>query len=180
MKQSTTKSRKLLVKLMDKEGNVFSKIFSVELPESFDMKNWNMERLELAKEFVKPYPKALASLASSLVSTQIHELEKAKILANATLDMEVKTRFISDYNMSTSTRLVTLRNLHPKVCSYRAEKGLESIVIEDFAYDFFPADTEGRKYNPFQYVTIQKDNTVSIDTPKIKEVKTESSVQAVD
>jgi hypothetical protein len=170
----------MLVKLIDEKGNVFTRVFPVELPVEFDVQNFNVERLELAKEFVKPYPGALAKLASGLISTQIHELEKAKALAEATLDSKLKSRFISDYNASTAKRFLTLKNLHPKARAYRTEKGLDSISLDRFIDDFMPMDADGKKIMPFKYITIEKDDSIKIDTPSIEEVKPESSIQAIE
>ena len=181
MKQQTTKSRKMLVKLTDSQGNIFSKIFNIEIPSQFNQSSFNTERIEVAMDFHKPYPGALSKLAQNLVSSQILELEKAQILAEATLDKKVKCRFISDYNLATSTRLLALRNLHPKAKAYRAEKGLDEVSLSRFVNDFLPMDmdTEGKKQNPFKYVTIEKDDTVSIEAVKLEEAETEA-VQAVE
>lgn len=157
MKNTSTKSRKLLVKLIDGQGHIFSKIFAIELPADFNQSSFNIDRIEIAKEFVKPYPGALAKLASNLVSSQTSELDKIRILADSTLDASIKVKFISDYNMATSNRLNAFNNLYPKVKAYRAEKGLTDITVEKFLLDFSPIDNEGNKYSPYQYVTLSDD-----------------------
>ena len=157
MKQQNTKSRKMLVKLIDGQGNIYSKIFAIELPKEFETQGFKVERLELAKEFVKPYPKALSDLASSLVSTQVGELDKIKILADSTLDATIKVRFVSDYNAATAKRIKAFNNLYPKAKAYRAEKGLTDITVEKFLLDFSPIDSSGDKYSPYQYITLSED-----------------------
>ncbi len=155
--QNTTKTRKMLVKLIDGQGNIFNKIFNIELPVQFNSKNFSTERIEIAQEFIKPYTKALFDLASNLIQTQISELDKIKILADSTLDADVKIRFTSDYNASTAKRISVFNNLYPKAKAYRAEKGLRDITIEKFLLDFSPLDTDNKKYNPFQYITLSED-----------------------
>ena len=157
MKRKNTKSRKMLVKLTDGQGNIYSKIFAIEVPKDFDSKNFKVERIEVAQEFVKPYPKALFELASNLIQTQISELDKIKILANSTLDAEIKVRFASDYNASTAKRIHAFTALYPKAKAYRAEKGLTDITVEKFLLDFSPIDDNGNKYSPYQYVTLSED-----------------------
>ena len=157
MKTQNTKSRKMLVKLIDEKGNIFSKIFSIELPKEFNQSNFQTDRMEIAKEFVKPYPKALFELASALVATQVSELDKIKILADSTLDAAIKIRFVSDYNAATAKRINAFNNLHPKAKAYRAEKGLQDVTIEKFLLDFSPVDDKGNKYSPYQYVTLTED-----------------------
>jgi hypothetical protein len=175
--QNTTKSRKMLVKLTDGQGNTYSKVFNVEIPVKFDTDKtaglWDIE-VRIAKEFVKPYPKALESLASSIVSTQVSELDKIKILAASTLDEKVKMRFISDYNLATANRGNAIKNLFPKVAAYRAEKGLDSIAIDRFFYDFLPLDDKKRTVNPFQYLSLEKDGSHTIKATQIDEVQSES------
>ena len=157
MKNTNTKSRKLLVKLIDEQGHIFSKIFNIELLKEFNQSSFKVDRIEIAKEFVKPYPGALAKLASNLIAAQISELDKIKILANSTLDAEIKVRFASDYNASTAKRIHAFTALYPKAKAYRAEKGLTDITVEKFLLDFSPIDNEGNKYSPYQYVTLSDD-----------------------
>lgn len=157
MKAQNTKSRKLLVKLVDEQGHIYSKIFSIELDQGFNEDNFNTERIEIAKEFVKPYPNALFQLASGLIASQTNEFDKIKILADSTLDSDLKIRFVSDYNASTAKRAIAFNNLHPKAKAYRAEKGLKDITIEKFLLDFSPIDGDEKKYNPYQYVTLSED-----------------------
>ena len=157
MKTQNTKSRKMLVKLIDEQGHIFSKIFNIELPKEFETQGFKVERLELAKEFVKPYPKALSNLASNLIAAQISELDKIKILADSTLDAEIKVRFASDYNASTAKRIHAFTALYPKAKAYRAEKGLTDITVEKFLLDFSPIDSSGDKYSPYQYITLSED-----------------------
>ena len=157
MKNTNTKSRKMLVKLVDGQGNIYSKIFAIELPKEFETQGFKVERLEIAKEFVKPYPGALAKLASNLVSSQTSELDKIRILADSTLDSTIKVRFASDYNAATAKRVNAFNNLHPKVRAYRAEKGLRDVTLESFLLDFAPIDADKQKYNPFQYITLSSD-----------------------
>ncbi|MDD2300703.1 MAG: hypothetical protein PHU69_13835 [Fermentimonas sp.] len=157
MKSTSTKSRKMLVKLVDGQGHIFSKIFNIELPKEFNQSNFKTERIEVAKEFVKPYPGALAKLASNLVSSQTSELDKIKILADSTLDAEIKVRFASDYNASTAKRIHAFTALYPKAKAYRAEKGLTDITVEKFLLDFSPIDSSGDKYSPYQYITLSED-----------------------
>ena len=169
MKQQETKSRKMLVKLIDDKGNIYSKIFSIDIPAQFNSKSFKAERIEIAKEFVKPYPNALFQLASGLVASQVGELEKIRILADSTLDSNVKVRFVSDYNAATAKRVHTFSNLLPKAKAYKAEKGLRDITIDGFLLDFLPLDDDGKKYSPFQYVTLSEDqkgftlNSVKLD-----------------
>ena len=157
MKTQSTKSRKLLVKLIDGQGHIFSKIFNIELPKEFNQSNFKVDRIEVAQEFVKPYPKALSELASALVSTQVSELDKIKILSDSTLDASIKVRFVSDYNAATAKRIHAFNNLHPKAKAYRAEKGLRDVTLENFLKDFSPVNKDGNKYSPYQYVTLSED-----------------------
>lgn len=157
MKTQETKTRKMLVKLIDSKGNIYSKIFSIDIPGQFDSKDFQAERIEIAKEFVKPYPNALFQLASGLVASQVSELDKIRILADSTLDANVKVRFVSDYNAATAKRVHSFNNLLPKAKAYKAEKGLRDITIDGFLLDFSPLDNEGKKYNPFKYLTLTED-----------------------
>jgi len=158
MKNTSTKSRKMLVKLVDEKGNIFSKIFAIELPKEFNQSGFSVDKIEIAEAFYKPYPKALANLAQNLVTSQVNELEKIKILADSMLDTSIKVKFISDYNMATSNRLNAFNNLHPKAKAYRAEKGLKDITLAQFHTDFSPLDPKTKqKYNTFRYVTLSED-----------------------
>ena len=178
MKTQETKTRKMLVKLIDGQGNIFSKIFNIEIPVKFDTDKtkglWDID-IRIAKEFVKPYPKALFNLASNLVSSQTSELDKIRILADSTLDSDVKIRFVSDYNAATAKRINAFNNLYPKAKAYRAEKGLKDITIEKFLLDFSPIDSEKQKYNPFQYVTLSEDQkSYKLNAVKIADQTTEA------
>ncbi len=157
MKTQETKSRKMVVKLIDKQGNIYSKIFTIELPKEFNQDIFQVDRIEIASEFVKPYPKALSDLASNLITAQMSELDKIKILADSTLDTGIKVRFASDYNASTAKRINVFNNLYPKAKAYRAEKGLKDVTVEKFLIDFSPIDGNGNKYSPFQYITLSED-----------------------
>ena len=175
MKNTSTKSRKMLVKLIDGQGNIFSRIFSIELPKEFETQGFKVERLEIAKEFVKPYPKALSNLASNLIAAQISELDKIKILADSTLDAEIKVRFASDYNASTAKRIHAFTALYPKAKAYRAEKGLTDITVEKFLLDFSPIDADKHKYNPYKYITLSEDQkSCKLNAVKIADQTTEA------
>ncbi|MDD4438585.1 MAG: hypothetical protein PHS04_11190 [Tissierellia bacterium] len=176
MKTQNTKSRKMLVKLIDEQGHIFSKIFNIELPNDFNQSNFNVDRIEIAQEFYKPYPKALSELASALVSTQVSELDKIRILADSTLDAEIKTRFVSDYNAATAKRIHAFNNLHPKAKAYRAEKGLQDVTLQKFHSDFSPLDPKTKqKYNTFRYVTLSEDQkSYKLNAVKIADQTTEA------
>ena len=158
MKNTSTKSRKMLVKLVDGNGNVFTRIFPIELPTDFNQSNFNVDKIEIAEEFHKPYSGAISKLAQNLVTSQINELEKIKILADSSLDTEIKIKFVSDYNLATTNRLNAFNNLYPKAKAYRAEKGLRDITLAKFHSDFSPIDDKTKqKFNSFRYVTLSKD-----------------------
>jgi len=148
----------MLVKLIDGNGNVFTKIFPVELPIEFNQSGFNVDKIEIAEEFHKPYSGAISKLAQNLVTSQINELEKIKILSDSTLDAEIKIKFVSDYNIATTNRLNAFNNLYPKARAYRMEKGLQDITLQKFHSDFSPLDDKTKqKFNSFRYVTLSKD-----------------------